>query len=80
MPEPYSSVFKELLEKKVDIPATKTKIVDHLHELNEFLSENKFPIFENKGKTNIITHSFFSSSFLFPPPLLLSLPFSHLVL
>ena len=57
MPEPYSSVYKELLEKKVDIPATKSKTVENINELNEFLSENKFPIFENKGKTKIILSS-----------------------
>ena len=53
MPEPYTSVFNELFEKKIDIPATKSKKVENINELNEFLSENKFPIFENKGKTNI---------------------------
>lgn len=49
MPEPYTSVFQELVEKKVNIPATKAKTVENLNELNEFLSENKFPIFENQG-------------------------------
>ena len=69
MPEPYTSVFKELIDKKVNIPATKTKTVDNLHELNEFLNENKFPIFENKGKNKYL------STFLLSPALS-PLPFS----
>jgi hypothetical protein len=50
MPEQYRTISEEFLQKKFDIPATKSKKADNIEQLNEFLSENKFPLLDPKSR------------------------------